>query len=148
MVAEGYRARERLFADVIMAAQTLKSRLRFYKDTLSCAVKECRSQCSPHAGAMLDAYCAAIDSGVAEAGGALEDCLPELTLSARERAALCAFLQGLGRSDAHGQHEHLTACELTFRDFLQESAAQRRRFASMYVKLGFSAGLLLVILLV
>ena len=79
-------------------------------------------------------------------GGAL-GCEKLWYLSEEEKGEVCEFFSELGKTDAYTQVNFLKVYDAKLKDFEQKSAAEEKKFVSMYIKLGIFAGILALILI-
>ena len=140
--------RECIFADMIAVIDILKSKLYFFKDKLISSLSDCSANCTGELKQILQAFQETVETDRDITFEKLQERIPKLSLKENEHNAICQFLAGLGRSDRENQSEYLSNYIYTFRQFKEDALAERKKFASMYIKLGFSAGLLICILLV
>ena len=69
-------------------------------------------------------------------------------LNEDERKFVSDYFRMIGKSDASSQKTYLTAMRGEINEKKRESAEEYKKYFSLYMKLGFLAGLILVVLIV
>lgn len=136
-VSRSYFQREELLGQVFRLIGRLKDELCFFRERLPKALRKAAEELSG-LSELLKTFSENPDG---------ETALPNPGLREGEFRMLCQTLQGLGRSDTGRTEELLNRAEEEFARYRQEAEQERKKFASMYVKLGFTAGLLICIVL-
>lgn len=137
-VSRTYFRREEIQGEILRLIARLKDDLCFFRERLPAALLRAGEELGTLSD-LLGAFVAGLEGG--------EKLLPNPGLKEEEFRRLCELLRALGKSDAGRTGEILARAEEEFSRLRQEAERERRKFAAMYVKLGFTAGLLICIVL-
>lgn len=148
-LASYYAKRERLYNDLCKMCESFKSGIGFMLmplRTVLCGIKEYSGQIATSIITELDNI---LQSGSPVTQQRLQDSLKlQGYLSPEELQLICGFFAQLGKSDSRLQINLIETYALRFNEMRLQCAAEYKKTAPMYRKLGFLSGLIICLFLI
>lgn len=141
-----YIKRERFMLDIIAFCKALKVQIGFSSNTLKDIVENIMSEFSPPFKQILKSYLKVLKKYDYVTVNILSKNLNNIYLEEAENNVMLQLFNFLGKSDSQHQIEAIDGYLYSFNSYLLQSRNQKIKYAGLYKKLGFFAGVLVCII--
>lgn len=143
-----YVKRHRFLVDLITFASQLKVEIGFANETLSQIVQKHIKEYDAAFTTLLRAYLRLLKRSEYITTKQLKNNLPLHYLEEVEQKQVLQFFNFLGKSDAKNQIEVIEKQLVLFQVMLNSAVEERKKYASIFKKLGFLVGVLILIVMI
>ncbi len=140
-IANYYVRREKLYHELVMFGEKLKSDIGFLLLPVGEILKGAARQFTSSLAELIEASAGVLAEGNPLSEAELFERWQTKLLSPEEKLLVCRFFSMLGRSDEKTQLENIENYCQRFRQCESECQSERKRYSPMFRKLGFLAGL-------
>jgi stage III sporulation protein AB len=133
-----YTLRDTVLSDFILMCDYMRGDIAFFHKPMKIMIEGYMDKFCPETAEILRTYLSCLDTGTDAA--ALREKIPAAYLTPDDREYVVQLLSVLGKSDEEAQVESIGAFRLTLADKQKESAANRKKYSSLYPRLGLLAG--------
>ena len=135
VIGKNYSKREKFYGELLMLCNVLITNIRFNKNKLKIIINEFMDNCSNDMCEYLHGY--------------LRNDMEELSfISKYDNKRIKDFFSRLGEFDSGSEIGYIENSKIYFNDCYMKSMEDNKKYGVMYTKLGFMAGLILVILFI
>jgi stage III sporulation protein AB len=140
-----YVVRDKIIGDFLALCRYMRNDISFLQTPLEPLLKSYSDKVSPQTKALLDKYIECVKEGK----GAKEavDFAARKELKGEDKEQIAKLLDSLGRYDPEGQAAIIKGFETVLDELKKDAAEKKKKYASLYFKLGALAGAAAAILI-
>lgn len=138
-LSEKFRVRQKFYGDFYLFNKRMCEEMNFTRNTLPDVLGTFTAQ--PPFQTVLNDYRRTLDERLPFSCGEL------WFLGEEEKRSAEEYFSSLGKTDAHTQLAYLRSCEGKLKELAEKTLSERKKYGTMYIKLGLLTGIAVLILI-
>ena len=140
--------RERYFAELLELCEGIRADINFMHLSLYPILEKYRDSFKSFLSVQLSGAAKLLDDNRSITEAALKEYIPQGPLTGDEYETVIRFFNTLGKSDAENQTASIEGFKAAFKKYHGDAAEKKKKYSSLYWKLGLLAGAALTIFVI